>query len=107
MTRKLVALLGLLIALIPPTLFVLFHLIDSTAFAALAIALMGGVSTYIHSVALEDAAEKGAGGAPAAPTATVTITRNEGQAPSPHTPEATPAPALPESAKTTTSDTSP
>ena len=68
MNRKLFALLGLFIALIPPTLFVLFHLIDSTAFAALALAMMGGVSTYIHSVALEDAAEKGAGGTPGAPT---------------------------------------
>ncbi len=68
MNRKLFALVGLFIALIPPTLFVMFHLIDSTAFAALAITMMGGVGTYIHSVALEDAAEKSAGGQPAAPT---------------------------------------
>lgn len=58
MSRKLAALLGLGIALIPPTIFVCLHVMPSDAFIGLALAMMGGVAAYMHSVALEDVASK-------------------------------------------------
>lgn len=62
MNAKVFALLGLVVALTPPTIFVVLHLIDSTTFAALAIALMGAVATFIHSEGVENAADASAQG---------------------------------------------
>lgn len=76
MSRKIMALVALAIGLVPPTILCALHVIDSTAFAALSLALMGGVATYIHSVALEDAAEKGN---PSTSTASIPPKANDGR----------------------------
>lgn len=57
-SRKLLALVGLFLAFIPPTIFVCFDKMPASAFSALVLAMMGGVATYMHSTALEDVAAK-------------------------------------------------
>lgn len=55
MSRKVLALIGLAIAIVPPTIFVCMRLMPVEAYVGMVLALAYGVGKYIEGVATEDA----------------------------------------------------
>lgn len=91
--RKLAVLIAFALCLVPPTIFVLKHLIGPTEFTALVLALMGGVYGYLRAQGDEDAAQKGKPTTIAAGhdvVSTMTTTTSGTSSPPPATPRAPP-----------------